>query len=696
MPLTFLLCEKPSAAQKIAEALSEATCKEQIDRGVPYFEVENKDEMIIICSALGHLYTVSTKSPGRDYPSWDICWKPHHQVDKKYHKQKNWIQVLSELGANADSYINACDYDTEGSLIGYMILKFACRGADKKAKRMKFSTYVKKDIRASYSNLSSALDLTSAEAGRCRHEVDWLYGINLSRMLSQSVLQSSGYFSILSMGRVQGPTLRYIVEREGEILTFVPKPYWEITTTINVNGRLIEAEYEKKRIGKIEEADTIVRECMGKEAKVTEIATTQTYVNPPTPFDLSDLQAEAYRHFHMNPKETLAVAERLYLSALISYPRTGSQKLPPGIGYRQIIKDVSQNPSYTRLTTVLLGYPDLRPYEGKKFDPAHPAIYPTGVIPSTKLDRRSQKLYDLIVKRFFSTFGEKAVKENIKATLITTRHKFYLKGSQIIHEGWIIFYTPYTKFEETLLPPINKGQTIFIKDIRSRLKYTSPPTRFNPSSLLRLMEAQGIGTKATRAEIIETLYQRKYIRNERIEATPLSFNVIDVMEKYCPLIVDVALTKRLETEMEMIENNEKDRVSILLGVIERLKPDLLQLKASELVIGKRLHYAFKNMALEATTLKTLCPQCDSKLRVISNKKTGKRFIGCAGYTEGSCRFSLPLPQNGKLILLNKNCDQCQFQLIQIKQPRRKPFISCPQCYYEKTRSQTNYESLDSI
>ncbi|WP_455365033.1 DNA topoisomerase I [[Eubacterium] cellulosolvens] len=686
MPTTFLLCEKPLAAQKIAEALGETNYQKMVDRDVPYFEVENKDEKLIICSALGHLYTVSTKSQGGDYPSWDICWKPHHQVDKKYYKQKTWIQVLGELATYADTYINACDYDTEGSLIGYMILKMACRRADKKAKRMRFNTLVKKDIKTAYSSLSSMLDFTSAEAGRCRHEVDWIYGINLSRALSQSVLKHRGYFPILSIGRVQGPTLKFIVEREAEILTFVPTPYWLIKTTVDINGKLVEAEYEEKRVDKIEEAEAIVKECRGKDTEVMEVVTQQVYINAPTPFDLSDLQTEAFRHFHMSPKETLSIAERLYLSALISYPRTGSQNLPPGIGYRQIIQSLSENPPYAKLAHLLLNYPNLKPCKGEKVDPAHPAIYPTGVKPSTVLERRSQRVYDLIVKRFFSTFGEKAVKENIKAHLTTGRHNFYLKGSQIVHEGWIVFYNPYVRFEEALIPSINEGQNIPIKNIQSLLRFTSASARFNPSSLLRIMEAKGIGTKATRAEIIETLYRRKYIRNKKIEATPLSFAVIEIMEKYCPIIINVSLTKRLETEMERIESNEKDRASILLRTIEKLKPELLKLKTSEMAIGERLHHTLRNITLETSTLKTLCPQCGSNLRIISSKKTGKRFIGCTGYDEKSCRFSLPLPQIGKLTLLDKHCGRCQFQLIQVKQSRQRPFISCPHCYYEKNKS----------
>ena len=203
-----------------------------------------------MCSALGHLYAVAAKGSETrsQYPIWDFEWKPKHLSERGTKRQENWIESIAKVSKDADRFINACDYDIEGSLIGYTILKYACNGADRKAQRMKFSTLTTKELRDAYAKVLPGLDFPSVNAGMCRHEVDWLYGINLSRALTQSAYKASHRYSTLSTGRVQGPTLRFIVDREKEIETHVPVPYWALRTIVDVNGQAIEAQYEVERI----------------------------------------------------------------------------------------------------------------------------------------------------------------------------------------------------------------------------------------------------------------------------------------------------------------------------------------------------------------------------------------------------------------------------------------------------------------
>src|SRR5208337_3922941 len=164
-----------------------------------------------------------------------------------------------------------CDYDLEGSVIGYTILKYACDGADQKARRMKFSTLTPKDLRDAYSKLLPRLDFELAFAGMCRHEVDWLFGINLSRALTQSALKASHRYSTLSTGRVQGPTLRFVVDREREIQCFVPTPYWVLHTVIEVDGKLVEADSRTERFDVKTDAEKIVKECTNKTGVVEKL-----------------------------------------------------------------------------------------------------------------------------------------------------------------------------------------------------------------------------------------------------------------------------------------------------------------------------------------------------------------------------------------------------------------------------------------
>jgi DNA topoisomerase-1 len=682
----LIITEKPDAALHVAEALdTKGELRKRSHGGVLFFEVQADKERILVCSAMGHLYAVATDENRSRYPVWDFCWKPKHLVERGQERREKWIRSISEIAKEADHFINACDFDVEGSLIGYTVLKFACNGADRKAQRMKFSTLTTKELRSSYAQVIPELDLSLAFAGMCRHEVDWLYGVNLSRALTQSALKASRRYSTISTGRVQGPTLRFVVEREREIGTFVPTPYWILRTLVDVDGKLIEADYERDRVDVKHEAQQIVKGCTGRWGIIEELESRTIHVPPPTPFDLSTLQAEAYRHFGFTPRVALGIAERLYLDQLISYPRTSSQKLPTSIGYREILEGLSQFKQYQPLARAILSGA-LVPHEGNREDSAHPAIYPTGAMSRRALEKQERKLFDLIVKRFLANFSKTATKQADKASIKVGTHVFYLRGSRILEKGWIWLYEQYTKFEEVMLPLVKRGQQVRIAKITLQTKHTQPPPRYNPSSLLKRMEDAEIGTKATRAEIIETLYKRGYIKSERIVATPLAFRVTEILTKYCPKIIDVNFTRELETKMEQIELGKQSRENVVLEAIEYLKPVIEDLKAKEAEIGREFTTILTDIFQASVTLLAPCPKCGSVLKVVRNPRTKKRFIGCAGKWKTNCTFSLPLPQFGSLKLLDKRCVECGFQLVHVRARGRTPLISCPLCYATKQRA----------
>jgi DNA topoisomerase-1 len=686
MTTTLIITEKPDAALHVAEALSTKTQPREVRYGrISFYEIQNDKERILVCPASGHLYGVAAKGTEKksQYPVWDYSWKPIHLIERGRSRQENLIRLIAKVSPEADRFISACDYDIEGSLIGYTILKYACGGADAKAQRMKFSTLTSKELREAYENVQPRLDYELAYAGMCRHEVDWLYGINLSRALTQSAYRVSNSYSTLSTGRVQGPTLRFIVDREREIQTFVPTPYWALRSIIDVDGKLVEAEFEIERFDVKAQAEQIVKDCSGRSGIIEKLESRIFKLSPPTPFDLSALQSEAYRHFGYTPRIALGIAERLYLDQLISYPRTSSQKLPLSIGYAEIMKGLSQIVAYRGHTQSLLSSGTLLPHEGKKEDPAHPAVYPTGTVPKRPLDYREQKLFDLIVRRFLATFGDTATKQSEKATIKVGEHSFFLHGSRILEKGWIPLYGPYAKFDEVTLPPLKEGQQVVVKEINLDEKRTQPPPRFNPSSLLKAMEDAEIGTKATRADIIETLYRRGYVKEQRMVATPLAFRVTEILTKYCPKVVDVTFTRELETMMEQIQEGKQAREHVVLETVAYLKPVIEDLKLKEEEIGKELTAIIRDMWVDSHTLFVPCPKCGSNLKWVKNPKTGKRFIGCAGKFTKNCTFSLPLPQFGKLTLLEKRCPECGFQLVQVRSKGRRPMVSCPRCYVNK-------------
>jgi DNA topoisomerase-1 len=691
---TLIITEKPDAAQRIASALdAQGKTKKMEHNGVPYY-LAKRDKDIIIVPAIGHLYTVAEERSGRNhYPVFSFKWLPRYAAEKDAQQTRTWIETISKLSSDADVFIDACDYDIEGSMIGYCLLKYACGNKENIAKRMKYSTLTKEELEKSYADVLPHLDFALIEAGRTRHEVDWLYGVNLSRALTIAARDWSGKYATLSTGRVQGPTLRFLVTREKIIRCFVPIPYWSIKAEAEIAGSIFEAEYEKKIIETKREANIIVDACKGKTGKIEKIDVKQFRQMPPTPFDLGALQSEAYGLFGYTPMRTSNIAQRLYLDALISYPRTSSQKLPPSINYRAILTNLNKVPEYKKLTAELLAKPELRPNEGKKEDPAHPAIYPTGNLPERVLETSERNIWDLVVRRFMAVFGETAIRQSMKVGININGHRFHLRGRQTLKEGWLSFYEPYLKSEEILLPSLEEGQIVNIKKVILEDKFTKPPPRYNPASLLKKMEEAEIGTKATRAAIMQTLYDRKYVRDERMIVTDLGFEVVEVLKKCCPTVVSLELTKKLEGKMNKIQTNGEKRENVLLEAVEILKPATEELKEKEKIIGEQLSNAIKKAKLEERTIGS-CPICNTgRLMTLYSRRTGKRFIGCTNYFKGLCKASFPLPQKGTVRPLGKNCRGCGWPTVQVRIRGRRPWTLCfnPECPLKEERRRKKIE-----
>jgi DNA topoisomerase-1 len=679
---TLIITEKPDAAKRIAQSLDrQGKPKNLTENSVPYF-VAQRDRKLVVVPASGHLYTiVQEKGKRSNYPIFDFKWAPRHLAERKAKTIRNWIETFSKLSHDANEFMSACDYDIEGSLIGYCILKYACGDKDASAKRMKFSTLMKTELEQAYEKPLPHLDFALIEAGRTRHEVDWLYGINLSRALTLAAYHWSGRYSTLSTGRVQGPTLQFLTTREKKIRNFVPTPYWRIIAETEILNTIVVAEYEKKRIETRAEADAVVKACAGKTGEIKNIDVKRLHQNPPIPFDVGTLQREAYGLFGYTPRHTLVIAQRLYLAALISYPRTSSQKLPPIIDYRKILGSLKRKPSYRKLASNLLEKDELKPREGTKDDPAHPAIYPTGNLPEKPLGLPERRIWDLIVRRFMAVFGEPALKESVKMRLEVNDCIFFLRGKRILQKGWMKYYGLYVRAEEVLLPTIKEGDKCRLRRVNREDRFTCPPARYNPSSLLKKMDELAIGTKATRADIIQTLYNRRYVRDERITVTELGFDVIEILGKYAPDITSAHLTQDLETKMEQIRNNSMKRETVLANVIKQLKPQLKQFKENEKAIGEALSKATKKARMREHVIGK-CPNCSTgDLTIIYSRTTRKRFIGCNNYFKGLCKTSFPLPQRGTVKPTKSLCKSCGWPQVLVWFRGRKPWNLCfnPDC-----------------
>jgi DNA topoisomerase-1 len=612
---------------------------------------------------------------------------PRHAVERKAQHLRKWLETITELAQEADTFIDACDYDIEGSIIGYTILKYACNNKETIAKRMKYSTLTEEELQKSYPQLLPHLDFSLIEAGLARHEIDWLYGINLSRALTSAAKKATGKYTTLSAGRVQAPTLKFLVAREKAIKTFVPFPYWTIKAKIKIDNSILEATHEKKKIETKTEADAILEACRGKEGTIDRIDVRKFQQPPPTPFDLGSLQNEAYRLFGYTPMRTTKIAQHLYLDALISYPRTSSQKLPVDINYRTILKALGNIPQYNKPSLELLTKPILRAHEGNKEDPAHPAIYPTGKKPARLLDHSERSVYDLVVRRFMSTLAEPATLQTLNIRINVNGQHFNLFRKQTPMKGWLRYYEPYSKTSETPLPPMQEGQTIKVKEVIKEDKFTTPPSRYNPGSLLKKMEKAGIGTKSTRADIIQILQDRKYVQGESLTPTDLGFEITETLQKYCPTATSTALTKNLEEKINAIQSNTETKENAVRNAIKILKPAIDSLKQKEEIVGERLAETIRKAQSKEKTLGT-CPDCKTgELIVIHSRKSGKRFIGCTNYFNRTCKTSYPLPQKGTLKITHKKCRACGWPTVQTRIGQRSPWTVCfnPTCPTKKQR-----------
>ncbi|MCX6818155.1 MAG: DNA topoisomerase I [Candidatus Aenigmarchaeota archaeon] len=669
MPYTLIISEKPSAAQRIAQALAEGKV-EKVGKATYYFKFKRGGKDMIVVPAVGHLFVLDEKNKKAKwtYPVFDVEWRPTF-ADKNSQWAEKYYEAIAKLAKGASEYISACDYDIEGSTIAFNIIRFICGAKD--GRRMKFSTLTDEDIVEAFKNASPHLDFPQIEAGLTRHTLDFMWGINMSRALTLALEKANGYWT-LSIGRVQGPTLKILEDREREIESFVSELFWTLEMHGSVKGNKIIAFHATDRFWEKEQAADVFSKCSGKKAMVESLEKKMVKQMPPTPFDLTTLQREAFNCFGYSPKMTLDVAQTLYEQALISYPRTSSQKLPQKLGLKAIIEKLAGQKDYAVICSKLAKKPELAPREGEKEDMAHPSIFPTGQMPG-KLNGYQHNIYDLVVRRFLSTFGNPAIRERITVVIDSNGEKFKSFGVRTIKPEWMEFYGRFAKFKEQLLPAMEKDDVVDKPDIKMNEKETTPPDRFSQASILKNMEDRNLGTKATRAQILQTLYDRDYIKDKSIRVTPLGSAVVESLEKHCPEIISEDLTKTLDAEIELIQKGKKKREDIIAHAQKDLEAVLGKFKEHELHIGNELKEGVKEFQ-EIAHYVGVCPTCGGELRIIRSHMTKKYFVGCSGYPK--CRQSYPLPQKGQVVASDEKCEKCGLNIVLIRQFKRRPWKLC--------------------
>ncbi|MFH1649271.1 MAG: DNA topoisomerase I [Candidatus Woesearchaeota archaeon] len=668
MSYELIITEKPSSAKKIALALSDSKPISEKKNAVEYFKVTNGKQDIVVACAVGHLYSVAEKEKTRTYPSFNLEWKPTFEVEKSAAHTKKYHQVLKSLSKDAKDVTVACDYDIEGEVIGLNVVREICKRKD--ASRMKYSTLTTKELRASYDNKSKTLDWGQALAGETRHFLDWMYGVNVSRALTSAVKTTGRYLNLTS-GRVQGPALKILVDREREIQAFKSEPFWQVQLTADAKGKELVAMHEQDKFQDKKLASKVHKNADQKTCSVLDVNASRFEQAPPTPFDLTSLQTEAYKVAGISPKDALAIAQTLYLKGLISYPRTSSQQLPSSLQLRDIISNLKLQAPYKELASMLLAKKDLTPNNGKKTDPAHPAIHPTGEKPGA-LHGRDEKIYDLIVRRTLATFGDPATRETVTLILDSGGEKFVAKGTRTVQLGWHVFYGPHLRFSEDQLPGVKKGEVLKVISVELLEKETQHPKRYTPASIIKQMEKLNLGTKSTRAATIDTLGNRGYIEGQPMKATELGLQTIEVLEKYVPEIIDIELTRHFEDELEEIREKKKTEDQVLDEAKEFLTRILGSFKKKEKTIGEELKKSSDIMRDLQRTVGP-CPVCKEGTLVMKRGKFGQ-FIACDKYPD--CTATFGIPSTSLVKPTGKVCETCQHPIVNIIKKRSRPQEIC--------------------
>ena len=528
----LVIAEKPSVARDIARVLQ---CKQK-GEGFLY------GQKYIVCWAIGHLVTLADPEEYDDkYKKWKketLPILPEQMKLKIIKKTAPQLKILKKLmnSKEVDSLICATDSGREGELIFryiYDIVK--CK---KPFQRLWISSMTDIAIKEGFSKLKNGKEYDNLYiSAKCRAEADWLVGMNATRAYT---LQ---YNALLSIGRVQTPTLAIMVQRQKEINDFVPEIYYEVEVTYeNFKGIWFDKKETETKIKKLEQAEEIIKKVKGKKGIISNIEEEQKKLPPPLLYDLTELQRDCNKKFGFSAQKTLSIAQSLYeTKKAITYPRTDSRYLSDDMksNIQKILKKLEDTVRYNEYVKQILSLEALplgkRIIDNDKVTDHH-AIIPTDAkINYETLTEEQKKVYNTIVIRFLSVFYEQYIYKITKVITIVEQEHFISKGTTILQQGWTAIYKALdlkkkeNKKEETL-PELKKGQQVTAKQLKCNKKKTQPPAFYTDSSLLSAMEnagrfvedealkeqmkENGLGTPATRAAIIERLLTVGYIERK--------------------------------------------------------------------------------------------------------------------------------------------------------------------------------------
>ena len=672
MTKTLIIAEKPSVAQDIVRALTPTAGK--FEKFAEHFE----NDRYVVTSAVGHL--VEIKAPEEfdvKRGKWSFAnlpvIPPHFDL-APIDKAKTRLNAVVKLVRRKDvtDLINACDAGREGELIFRLIAQYAepARGAlNKPVRRLWLQSMTPQAIRDGFDKLRTDEQMQGlAAAARSRSEADWLVGINGTRAMTAFNSRDGGFF-LTTVGRVQTPTLSIVVEREEKIRKHVARDYWEVKATFDAvagqyDAKWVDPAFKKDddpdrradRVWDKSAAEAIAKAVLGQPGKVTEESKPSTSASPLL-YDLTSLQREANGRFGFSAKTTLSLAQALYEKhKVLTYPRTDSRALPED--YLPVVKDTLKMLSTEDLPGPLRelgthaakalkeGYvkPSKRIFDNAKVSD-HFAIIPTLQAPKSLSDIEA-KLYDLVVKRFIAVFYPSAEFQVTTRLTQVAEHRFQTNGKVLVNPGWLAVYGKEAQDDDATLVAVKKDEIVRNESVEAVGTKTRPPARYNEGTLLSAMEGagkliddeefrdamseKGLGTPATRAQVIEGLILEKYMLREGRDLIPTA-KAFQLMTLLRGLGVEDL------TRPDLTGNWEFKLVEMEHGRLSRdaFMADIAQM--ADRIVKKAKEYDRDTIPGDYATLKTPCPHCGGIVKENYRRYTcqGPKGDGVAG-----CEFSI--------------------------------------------------------
>ncbi|HOX57274.1 MAG TPA: DNA topoisomerase III [Candidatus Paceibacterota bacterium] len=634
MGKALIIAEKPSVANDIAKALG------GFQKQGDYYE----SDQYVLSSAVGHLLELCVPDQFEvKRGKWSFAHlpviPPHFDlrpIDKNEGRLKLLVRLIKR--PEVDALINACDAGREGELIFRYIVQFA--KVKKTIKRLWLQSMTPAAIREGFAQLRDDATMRPlADAAVCRSESDWLVGINGTRAMT-AFNSKTGGFHLTTVGRVQTPTLAILVEREERIKKFVPRDYWEVHGTFAAKageypGRWFDEKFAKKegdsdlkpeRLWDAKQAEAIRAKCLGKPGVVTEECKPTTQLSPLL-YDLTSLQREANGRFGFSAKTTLGLAQALYeRHKVLTYPRTDSRALPEDyIGTVKKTLGMLEQTSYGAFADQILKSEWVRPNK-RIFNNAkvsdHFAIIPTSLAPK-HLNEMEAKLYDMVTKRFLAVFYPAA------EFLVTTRitrvegEPFKSEGKVMTNPGWMAVYGKEAQTDEApTLAPVQPNETVQTANVEVVAAQTKPPARFNEATLLTAMEGagklvedeelreamseKGLGTPATRAQIIEGLIYEKYIlrQGRELQPTAKAFSLMELLHGLgIPELSSPELTGDWEFKLLRMARGQMQRAEFMKEIADMTRE----------IVAKAKRHESDTVPGDFGTLKVPCPKCGGEI-----------------------------------------------------------------------------------